>query len=113
MANRNTRTVRAAYLAALIQGLGVTWPVLSGLLLFKASMGAIVGILEGWGIGQGIYFAFITGLTIGYGDLAPRQALTQLLAVVIGFSGVLLTGLIAALAVKAIYAVPRESSDNA
>jgi len=113
MANRNTRTVRAAYLAALIQGLGVAWPVLSGLLLFKASMGAIVGVLEGWGIGQGTYFAFITGLTIGYGDLAPRQALTQLLAVVIGFSGVLLTGLVAALAVKAIYAVPRESSDNA
>jgi hypothetical protein len=113
MTKRNSRTVRAAYLAALIQGLGVTWPVLSGLLLFKATIGAIVGVLEGWGIGQGIYFAFITGLTIGYGDLAPRQPLTQLLAVVIGFSGVLLTGLIAALAVKAITAVPREASDSA
>jgi len=110
MTERNARTVRAAYLAALIQGLGVTWPVLSGLLLFKASMGAIVGIVEGWGIGQGIYFAFITGLTIGYGDLAPRQPLTQLLAVVIGFSGILLTGLVAALAVKAIYAVPQSDS---
>jgi Ion channel len=113
MTKRNSRTVRAAYLAALIQGLRVTWPVLSGLLLFKAGTGAIVGVLEGWGIWQGIYFAFITGLTIGYGDLAPRQPLTQLLAVVIGFSGVLLTGLVAALAVKAIYAVPRESTDNA
>ena len=70
MTKRNSKTVRAAYLAALIQGLGVTWPVLSGLLLFKAGTGAIVGVLEGWGIGQGIYFAFITGLTIGYGDLA-------------------------------------------
>jgi hypothetical protein len=113
MAKINSRTVRAAYLAALIQGLAVIWPVLSGLLLFKAGTGAIVGVLEGWGIWQGIYFAFITGLTIGYGDLAPRQPLTQLLAVAIGFSGVLLTGLIAALAVKAIYAVPRESPDNA
>jgi hypothetical protein len=113
MAKRDSRTVRATYLAALIQGLGVIWPVLSGLLLFKACTGAIVGVLEGWGIWQGIYFAFITGLTIGYGDLAPRQTLTQLLAVVIGFAGVLLTGLIAALAVKAIHAVPRESSDNA
>jgi hypothetical protein len=113
MAKRNSRKVRAAYLAALIQGLGVTWPVLSGLLLFKAVIGAIVGVLEGWGIGQGIYFAYITGLTIGYGDLAPRQTLTRLLAVVIGFSGILLTGLVAALAVKAISAVPRELSDNA
>ena len=113
MTKRNSRTVRAAYLAALIQGLDVTWPVLSGLLLFKAGMGAVVGILEGWGVWQGIYFAFITGLTIGYGDLAPRQPVTQLLAVVIGFSGVLLTGLVAALAVKSISAVPRELSDNA
>jgi hypothetical protein len=113
MARRDSRTVRTTYFAALIQGLGMTWPVLSGLLLFKASTGAIVGVLEGWGIWQGIYFAFITGLTIGYGDLAPRTALTRLLAVVIGFSGILLTGLVAALAVKAINAVPRESSDNA
>jgi uncharacterized membrane protein YjjP (DUF1212 family) len=113
MSNRNSRTARAAYLAALTQGLNVTWPVLSGLLLFKAGAGAIVGVLEGWGIWQGIYFAFITGLTIGYGDLAPRQTLTQLLAVVIGFSGVLLTGLVAALAVKAIHAMPRDSSDGA
>ena len=83
------------------------------LLLFKASMGVIVGVIEGWGVWQGVYFAYITGLTIGYGDLAPQQALTQLLAIVIGFSGVLLTGLVAALAVKAIQAVPRPLSDNA
>ena len=113
MAERNSRAVRAAYLAALTQGLRVTWPVLSGLLLFKATLGAIVGVIEGWGVGQGVYFAFITGLTIGYGDLAPQQALTRFLAVAIGFSGILLTGLVAALAVKAIQAVPRPSSDNA
>jgi hypothetical protein len=113
MAERNSRAVRASYLAALIQGLDVTWPILSGLLLFKAGVGAIVGIIEGWGVWQGVYFAYVTGLTIGYGDLAPKQALTRFLAIVIGFSGVLLTGLVAALAVKAMQAVPRQSSDNA
>ena len=113
MTKSDSRMVRAAYLAALIQGLGMTWPVLSGLLLFKAGLGAIVGVLEGWGIGQGIYFAYVTGLTIGYGDLAPKLALTRFLAITIGLSGVLLTGLVAALAVKAIQAVPRPSSENA
>ena len=113
MTNMSSRAVRGSYLAALVQGLGVTWPVLSGLLVFKAGVGAIVGVLEGWGIWKGIYFAYITGLTIGYGDLAPRQPLTQLLAIVIGFSGVLLTGLVAALAVKAIQAVPRDLSPSA
>lgn len=113
MANMNSRSVRGSFLAALGQGLAVTWPILSGLLVFKAGMGAIVAVLEGWSIWQGIYFAYVTGLTIGYGDLAPRQPLTQLLAIVIGFSGVLLTGLVAALAVKAIQAVPLQQSRGA
>ena len=34
MAEGNPRAMRAAYLTALIQGLRVTWPVLSALLLF-------------------------------------------------------------------------------
>ncbi len=113
MAEGNSRVLRAAYFAALMQGLRATWPILSGILLFKATLGAIVGVIEGWSVWQGVYFAYITGLTIGYGDLAPRHTLTQLLAIAIGFSGVLLTGLVAALAVKAIHAVPRPSSFNA
>ena len=113
MAKANSRAVRGLYLASLIHGLEVTWPILSGLLVFKASVGAIVATLEGWSLWQGVYFAFVTGLTIGYGDLAPKQPLTQLLAIVIGFSGILLTGLVAALAVKAIQAVPRDLSPRA
>ncbi len=109
MPEAKSSAVRAAYLAALIYGLRVTWPILSGLLLFKAVMGAIVGLIEGWGVWQGVYFAYVTGLTIGYGDLTPRQPLTQLLAIAIGFSGVLMTGLVAALAVKAISTVPRQT----
>jgi hypothetical protein len=88
-------------------GLAIVWPVLSALLLLKVLLGAVVGLIEGWGIWQGIYFAYITGLTIGYGDLAPHRALTQILAVTIGFVGVTLTGLVAALAVKAFQIAPR------
>jgi Ion channel len=113
MANKNARGVRGSFLAALIQGLAITWPILSGLLLFKAGVGAIVALLEGWTLWQGVYFAYVTGLTIGYGDLAPKQPVTQLLAIVIGFSGVLLTGLVAALAVKALQAVPLDRSRSA
>ena len=93
-----------------VAGLAIVWPVLSALLLLKALLGAIVGLVEGWGLWQGIYFAFITGLTIGYGDLAPREALTRLLAVAIGFLGITLTGLVAAVAVKAFQVAPRTST---
>lgn len=93
-----------------VAGLGILWPVLSVLLLAKALLGAIVGSIEGWGVWQGIYFAFVTGLTIGYGDLAPHRPLTQLLAVAIGFLGITLTGLVAAVAVKAFQITPRTAT---
>ena len=53
-----------------------------------------------------MYFSFVTGLTIGYGDLAPSMALTKLLAVLIGLLGIVLTGLVAAMAVTAFQATP-------
>ena len=53
-------------------------------------------------MGDAIYFTFVTGLTIGYGDVVPRQALGRALAVGIGVCGLFLTGLIAGIAVYAL-----------
>jgi len=75
--------------------------VFTGLLVLQALLGTVVGLIEGWGVGPGVYFAFITGLTVGYGDLVPTSSLTRTLSVVIGFCGIALTGLVAALAVRA------------
>jgi len=83
------------------EGLQICWPIFSFLLLLQAGLGAVIGLLEGWGIGPGIYFAYITGLTVGYGEFVPTGALARILSVLIGFSGIVLTGLVAALAVKA------------
>jgi hypothetical protein len=52
----------------------------------------------------------VTGLTIGYGDLTPRHVLSRLLAVVIGFAGIVLTGLIAAVSVQALRATESDQS---
>jgi len=65
----------------------------------------VIGLIEGWSLQDSIYFAFVSGLTIGYGDLAPKTLLTRVLAVMIGVCGVLLTALLAAVAVKALTAV--------
>jgi hypothetical protein len=53
-------------------------------------------------VGDAVYFTFITGLTIGYGDIVPRQAFARILAIGIGVSGLFLTGLIAGVAVYAM-----------
>lgn len=103
-AGRRQGGPRARFLRGVLAGLRLTWPILSGLLLLMAGLGAAVGIIEGWGVFDGVYFAFVTGLTIGYGDLAPGGALGRLLAVAIGLTGIVLTGLVAALGVAALHA---------
>ena len=96
------RAMRRGFLAGLLTGLRVVWPVLSGLLALMLALGLGVGLLEGWSVQESIYFSFVTGLTIGYGDLAPKTLLSRTLAVLIGACGILLTALLAALAVKAL-----------
>lgn len=98
----SARAMRRKFAAGLLTGLRLVWPVVSGLLVWMAALGVVVGLLEDWKLGDSLYFAFVTGLTIGYGDLVPKLLLSRALAVVIGISGIVLTGLIAAIAVRAL-----------
>ena len=72
------------------------------------ALGLVIGVIEGWSVHESIYFAFVSGLTIGYGDLAPKALLTRLLAILIGICGVLLTALVAAIAVRALTAASED-----
>lgn len=80
----------------------MVWPILSGVIAVMVLLGAAIGWREDWSLGDSLYFAFVSGLTIGYGDLVPKHPLSRTLAVCIGFTGILLTGLVAALAVRAL-----------
>jgi len=97
-----SRALRRKFLKGLLTGLGVVWPILSVLLGLIVALGVVIGLLEGWSIHESIYFAFVSGLTIGYGDFAPKSVLARALAIAIGICGVLLTALVAAVAVKAL-----------
>jgi hypothetical protein len=101
----DSRALRRRFLSKLFIGLRVVWPILSGLLALIVALGLVVGLREGWSVQESIYFAFVSGLTIGYGDLAPKMLLTRALAILIGVCGVLFTALIAAVAVKALAAI--------
>jgi hypothetical protein len=96
--------VRRLFFGQLLVGLRVVWPVLSGLLVMIAGLGFAVGLREGWTIQESQYFGFVTGLTIGYGDFSPKSLLGRVLAIGIGACGVMLTALLAAIAVKALTA---------
>ena len=96
------KTVQRRFFVALGHAIRLAWPVLSIILAIQVALGLLTGFVEGWSVGDAIYFTFVTGLTIGYGDVVPRQALGRALAVGIGICGLFLTGLIAGIAVYAM-----------
>ncbi len=106
-----SRQIRRNFFVELFRVIRVVWPVLSGVLLAMVGPGLLIGHIEGWRIIDALYFTFVTGLTIGYGDLTPRHVVSRLLAVVIGFAGIVLTGLVAAVSVEALRAAARDAEE--
>lgn len=100
--------LRRRFLLGLWSGLRIVSPVLTALLGLMAALGVVVAWVEDWPWRDGLYFAFVSGLTIGYGDLVPTAPLARLLAICIGVTGILLAGLIAAIGVNALNAAVRE-----
>jgi len=105
----NAREMRRTFFRGLMSGIHVTWPILSFLVGLIVALGAIIGVLEGWALTESIYFAFVSGLTIGYGDIAPATMPGRLLAIVTGICGTLMTALLAGIAVKALTAAQASS----
>jgi len=68
-----------------------------------------ISYVEKMPFGDALYFAFITGLTIGYGDIVVKTPVGRILAVLIGFIGVLFSGLVIAVAVRALRETVEES----
>jgi len=102
MNSRAPKSVRRRFFVALGHAVHLTWPVLSTILAIQVALGLLIGFVEGWSVGDAVYFTFITGLTIGYGDIVPRQAVARALTIGIGLCGLLLTGLLAGIAVYAM-----------
>ena len=100
--------LRLRFYQCLWKHLRVVWPIASGLIVFQLALGAVIGFLEGWSVSQTVYFTFVTGLTIGYGDLAPKLVTSRMIALVIGLSGILLTGLFVALGVRSLQEATRD-----
>ena len=70
--------------------------------------GVVISYLEGLHVGESIYFAFITGLTVGYGDIEPVTTWGRVVSVGIGTIGMLFTGMTVAVATRALADTVRE-----
>jgi voltage-gated potassium channel len=80
--------------------------------LLLVSLGVIFSFVEGIPIFQGIYFSFITALTVGYGDIIPHTALGQFLSLIIGILGVIFFGIIVGISSLAIHRAIASMTDK-
>ena len=76
-------------------------------LLFIIILGGIVFAIGGYNNGEhnfglSLYLAFITSLTVGYGDLTPDGPIGKIFAIILAIVGMLLMGIIVGACVKAL-----------
>jgi len=76
--------------------------VFAALILLILANAGLISYAEQLPFGDALYFAFVTGLTVGYGDIVAATALGRIISILLGFIGILLTGLVVAVAVHAV-----------
>lgn len=76
--------------------------VLFVLLLLVAAGAIIISFAEGFAMGDALYFAFITALSIGYGDFHPATTIGKITSVGIGLVGMYFVGLSVAILTRAL-----------
>jgi voltage-gated potassium channel len=89
------------FIRNLARSLGDGAPLFAGLMSIIAALAIVVGWIEGWSVGDSLYYGFITATTVGYGDLHPTGGIGKFVAVVLALVGLILTGIIVGLAVEA------------
>ncbi len=90
----------------------MNWHLRAIYLAFLALMlvgAAVIAGVEVSPIEEAVYFSFITGLPVGYGDIAPSTTIGRIVSVMLGFVGILFTGLVVAVIVRAVREAWEES----
>lgn len=75
---------------------------LAALALVIVACGVAMAKADGMSVEDGIYLAFITAFTVGFGDITPRSRTTRFVSVILAFVGLILVGIVVAVAVHAL-----------
>jgi voltage-gated potassium channel len=85
--------------------MAVNWQLRSIYLAFLAIFvggAAAISWLENLPFDDALYFSFVTGLTVGYGDISPATGLGRIVALLLALVGMMLTGVLVAVAVEVV-----------
>ena len=94
--------ITITFLKQLVFGFWLTLPLLLLLAGGITLLGFGVGREEGWSRMNTFYWSFVTATTVGYGDLRPVKSASKVATILIAFLGLMMTGIVVAVAVHAV-----------
>ena len=86
--------------------------IVFGLIIWLVVNAAAIAHFEKMPFADALYFTLVTGLTIGYGDIAPVTIGGRVIAILTGLLGILITGLVVAVAVYALKETMKPPPDS-
>jgi voltage-gated potassium channel len=86
--------------------------IVYGLVIWLVVNAAAIAYFEKMPFADALYFTLVTGLTIGYGDIVPMTTGGRVIAILTGLLGILITGLIVAIAVYALKETMKPPTDS-
>jgi voltage-gated potassium channel len=89
------------FLREFAAGLWIALPLLLSLAAAIILLGQFAGRKEGWSRFDSFYWSFVTATTVGYGDVRPTGRSSKIVAILIAILGLLLSGILIAIAVRA------------
>ena len=79
-----------------------SFPIWGGIAILISFLGILIAQLEEeLSFSSAFYFAWVTGTTVGYGDIAPTVGASRFLAIIVAILGIVFTGIVVAIAIEA------------
>lgn len=94
--------VSGRFVRIFFKSVAVLSPIFVFLILVIFGLGVLQAKLMGISPGDGMYFAWVTAFTVGYGDVVPAGWLSRMCAMATALVGMIFTGLWVAVAVNAL-----------
>lgn len=85
---------------------------MAGLLVLLLIGAGVIALAEGMNYGKALYLTAITGLTVGYGDIAPATVVGRITSVLIAIIGLIYFGIFVAVANAALRHMVEEKRDE-
>lgn len=104
--------ISGRFVRIFFKSVAILSPIFVFLILVIFALGVLQAKLMGISSGDGMYFAWVTAFTVGYGDLVPTGWLSRVCAMATALTGMIFTGLWVAVAVNALKMTMQESEED-